>query len=153
VNTITNSARMLAVLIVSSLLPWAAVFGDEQPTRDPVTVHAGDFSARTLGEAVVDGRPVIVMEAVAKNRRIAQAAGYARIKAWVDAERMTYRKIVFWDADGQAVTTVEILSMETPGRAERFQVTDHATGRTTVFEAPRRSDADGTVVHSFPFEF
>lgn len=102
-------------------------------------VHVGpdDFATTTLGQEIVEGHTHLIVQAEARNAQIASTLGYCRIRAWFDMQDRLTRKVLLLDHNDVILTTIRFsdytLTNGVP-RARRMEVTDHATGQTTVFD-------------------
>lgn len=110
---------------------------DTEPQAALVHIGPDDFTTKTLGQETVEGHPHLIVQAEARNGQIANTLGYCRIRAWYDIQERITRKVLLLDHDDQILTTIRFsgysLTSDTP-RASRMEVTDHATGQTTVFD-------------------
>jgi negative regulator of sigma E activity len=100
-------------------------------------ITAGDFSTRTLGHEQRDGRAYLVIQAEARNGRVAGAIGYCRLRAWVDLQDHLTRKVLLLDQNDQLLKTIRFSAFsqqQDKPRAGRMEVIDHQTGETTIFE-------------------
>ncbi len=102
-------------------------------------VHIGpdDFTTKTLGQEIVEGHAHLIVQAEARNGQIANTLGYCRIRAWYDMQDRVTRKVLLLDHHDEILTTIRFSGYSlTSGRprASRMEVTDHATGQTTVFD-------------------
>ncbi len=103
----------------------------------PLHITAGDFSTRTLGRDQRDGRAYLVIQAEARNGRVAGAIGYCRLRAWVDLQDHLTRKVLLLDQNDQLLKTIRFSAFsqqQDKPRAGRMEVIDHQTGETTIFE-------------------
>ena len=123
----------MAIAILFAVLATLSVVS-AQAAEPPEVVSVGpeDFRARTLGEEEVDGRRLVVLEAVARDSDTAEALGYGRIKAWVDTERRVYRRVEFSDLAGLPVTTISIHDPVDEAAGFRIEILDHIQGRATA---------------------
>ncbi len=128
---------MRTLFIVCVLLLTASlVVGADAPTS---LIHIGpeDFTTETLGRETIEGHAYLIVQAEARNGRIASSLGYCRIRAWYDLQDRVTRKVLLLDEDDVILTTIHFsgfaIVAKTP-RASRMEVTDHATGQTTVFD-------------------
>lgn len=125
---------------------WIAIMllllvGTAGAETDPqaALIHIGpdDFTTETLGQETVEGHAYLIVQAEARNGRIANSLGYCRIRAWYDMQDRVTRKVLLLDQDDAILTTIRFSAFSlTDGktRAGQMEVTDHSTGQTTVFE-------------------
>lgn len=106
-------------------------------TNLPLRITAEDFNTRTLGHEQSEGHAYLVIQAEARNGRVAGAIGYCRLRAWVDLQDHLTRKVVLLDKQDSPLKTIRFsafsLQQDKP-RAGRMEVIDHRTGETTIFE-------------------
>lgn len=103
----------------------------------PLHITAEDFSTRTLGREHSDGRAYLIIQAEARNGRVASAIGYCRLRAWVDLQDHLTRKVLLLDQNDRLLKTIRFSAFNTQQdktRAGRMEVIDHRTGETTIFE-------------------
>ena len=102
-------------------------------------IHIGpdDFKTETLGREVIEGDAYLVVQAEARNGRVAATLGYCRIRAWYDIQDRVMRKVLLLDQDDVILTTIRFSAFTiTNGKLQAGQmaVTDHSNGQTTVFQ-------------------
>ena len=124
------------LLVCVLLLTASAVVSAEPPTR---RFHIGpdDFTTETLGQETVAGHTYLIVQAEARNGQIASTLGYCRVRAWFDLRDRVTRKVLLLDKDDVVLTTIHFSDFSFEGdtpRASRMEVTDHASGKTTVFD-------------------
>jgi hypothetical protein len=122
----------VCLLFLSGSLAVAA----EPPTA---LIHIGpnDFTTETLGQEIVEGHNYLIVQAEARNGRVADTLGYCRIRAWYDMQERVTRKVLLLDHNDVIFTTIRFtaFTLDTgTSRASRMEVTNHATGQTTVFD-------------------
>jgi len=120
------------------LLLFIGVAGADTETQAAL-VHIGpdDFTTKTLGQETVEGHAHLIVQAEARNGQIANALGYCRIRAWYDMQDRITRKVLLLDHNDEILTTIRFSGYSVASgrpRASRMEVTDHATGQTTVFD-------------------
>jgi hypothetical protein len=126
--------NLLAVclLFLSGCLAVAA-----QPPTALIHIGPDDFTTKTLGQETVEGHEYLIVQAEARNGEIANSIGYCRIRAWYDMQDRVTRKVLLLDYNDVILTTIRFSGYSrdngTP-RASRMEVTDHATGQTTVYD-------------------
>lgn len=122
------------IVILFLLLPGLLVAGE---AGLPLHIGVDDFSTRTLGRESHDGHVYLIVQAEARNGRIAEAIGYCRLRAWVDLQDRKTRKVLLLDRNDETLKTIRFSAFrqyEDGYRAGRMAVTDHQNGQTTVFE-------------------
>ena len=124
------------IAIIVLLFAGTAGAETEAPT---MLIHIGpdDFTTETLGQETVEGHAFLIVQAEARNGRIANTLGYCRIRAWYDMQDRVTRKVLLLDHDDVILTTIRFTAfslMDGKPRAGQMEVTDHSTGQTTVFQ-------------------
>jgi len=79
----------------------------------------------------------LIVQAEARNGRIANSLGYCRLRAWYDMQDRVTPKVLLLDQDDEILTTIRFSAFSfTDGkpRAGEMEVTDHSSGQTTVFQ-------------------
>ena len=126
--------NLLAVCLL--LLSGGLAVAAEPPTA-LIQIGPSDFTTETLGQEIVEGHNHLIVQAEARNGQIANTLGYCRIRAWYDMQDRVTRKVLLLDHNDVILTTIRFsaftLDTGTP-RATRMEVTNHATGQTTVFD-------------------
>jgi hypothetical protein len=72
-------------------------------------VEIGEYTWKTLGAEVEDGRNVYRLEQVPATSALARSLGTSRIVSFVDAETWLRRRIDSWDLDGKPKTSLEVV--------------------------------------------
>jgi len=118
------------------LLFVGATGAETEPHAALIHIGPDDFTTKTLGQETVEGHKYLIVQAEARNEGIATTLGYCRIRAWYDMQDRVMRKVLLLDHNDEILTTIRFTAFSpsagTP-RAGRMEVTDHATGQTTVF--------------------
>jgi hypothetical protein len=110
-------------------------------------VGVADYSWKTVGEEVVDGRGCYVVEAIPVSQKVAKELGYGRARLWVDPQIWMARKGEFWDVRGnplKSVFTQEIRQVQGIWTTHRFEAHNHKTGHRSIFKV-QEVDYQGAV--------
>lgn len=110
---------------------------ETEPQAALIHIGPDDFTTETLGRETVEGHAYLIVQAEARNGRIANSLGYCRIRAWYDTQDRVTRKVLLLDQEDEILTTIRFSAfslMEGKPRAGRMEVTDHSTGQTTMFQ-------------------
>ena len=75
-------------------------------------IEAKDYVFTLQGEQELDGREVIVVQAVPVSGDVAQELGYSKVLLHVDPEIWMSRKSVFWDINDNLLKTVQNKNIE-----------------------------------------
>ena len=100
-------------------------------------ISPDDFTTKTLGRETVEGRAHLIVQAEARNGRIANNLGYYRLRAWYDMDDKVTRKVLLLDRDNVVLTTIrfcDFFQVDGSLRAGQMEVTDHSSGKTTVWQ-------------------
>ncbi len=123
-------------IAITLLLLMGAAAAESEPRATRIHIGPDDFTTKTLGQETVEGHAYLIVQAEARNGRIANTLGYCRIRAWYDMQDQVTRKVLLLDHENATLTTIQFSAFsQTDGkpRAGRMEVTDHSTGQTTVF--------------------
>lgn len=124
------------IAIILLLLVGTAT-AETDPQAALIHIDPNDFTTETLGQETVEGHAYLIVQVEARNGRIANTLGYCRIRAWYDMQDRVTRKVLLLDQDDVILTTIRFSAFSlTDGnaRAGKMEVTDHASGQTTVFQ-------------------
>lgn len=124
-------------IAIMLLLLVGPVGAETNPKAALTHIGPDDFTTETLGRETVDGHVYLIVQAEARNGRIANSLGYCRLRAWYDMQDRVTRKVLLLDQDDEILTTIQFSAFSfTDGkpRAGQMEVTDHSSGQTTVFQ-------------------
>ncbi len=99
-------------------------------------IEISDYDFKTLGRDVVDGREVILVEAIPVNKASAKELGYGKLVSWVDPSNWVVVKIQFWDIKLNEFKTLkasDIRLVDGIWTRHNLNVTNHKTGHYTEF--------------------
>jgi hypothetical protein len=127
----------MRIWILIILLFVGSASAESEPEAARIHICPDDFTTQTVGREAVEGHAHLVVQAEARNGRIADTLGYCRIRVWYDMQDRVTRKVLLLDQDDVILTTIRFSAFSlTDGktRAGRMEVTDHSNGQTTVFQ-------------------
>jgi hypothetical protein len=99
-------------------------------------IEISDYDFKTLGRDVVDGRRVILVEAIPVNKASAKELGYGKLVSWVDPSNWVVVKIQFWDIklnEFKTLNASDIRLVDGIWTRHNLNVTNHKTGHYTEF--------------------
>jgi hypothetical protein len=101
---IVPGARNAVPVSANQRLLGGASFGDVARLR-----FAEDYTAKLLGEEMLDGRPALVLELTAR----ASTAPYPKLTLWLDPEKRLPRQVIFHLPSGKAIRRVSFTKFAT----------------------------------------
>ncbi|MEH6557337.1 MAG: outer membrane lipoprotein-sorting protein [Oceanicoccus sp.] len=99
-------------------------------------IEISDYDFKILGRDVVDGREVILVEAIPVNKASAKELGYGKLVSWVDPSNWVVVKIQFWDVklnEFKTLNASDIRLVDGIWTRHNLNVTNHKTGHYTEF--------------------
>jgi len=142
-----TKSKMLSMSLILGLviLMWLglaiSVNAENSSGLDDI-LSKGDFKTQKLGYELLAGHKSLVIQAEPRNKSIAKTLGYSQIRAWYDMVDQLTRKIVLLDANGNQLSTVVFVGLNTikgKKRAAKMEVTNHITGQTCSFDMGAKS--------------
>jgi len=111
--------------------------GSEFAYEDIASQEVEKYTYRHLGEEVVDGVPMFVLERTPVDPK----SGYSRHVGWYDQDELRVRKVDFYDRRGELLKTLTYHGYQQYlgryWRADRFEMVNHRTGKSTTLHWDR----------------
>jgi len=101
-------------------------------------IEKKDYTFSLQGKEIIDGRQLLVLEAIPINNEIAKELGYSKVQLYVDPTIWMPRKSEFWDLNGNHLKTVvnhTIEQIDGIWTTTRIEVNNHKSQHKTVMSS------------------
>ncbi len=95
-----------------------------------------DYTRKTVGKTVVDGRECYKVVATPINKKVAKELGYSKVEQCIDSKIWMVRQSKIWDVRGNFLKTIKvsgIRKVQGIWTSHRLEVKNHKTGHNTLF--------------------
>lgn len=99
-------------------------------------IEIGDYDFNTLSKNAIDGRDMILVEALPINKVVAKELGYGRLVSWVDPSNWMVVKTQYWDVKLNALKTLtasDIHQVDGIWTRHQLEIHNHKSGHYTEF--------------------